>query len=223
MGLKRSTAKSEKTRIRLLEAAVDVLSQRGLSELTLAALGASAGVTRGCVQYYFMTAQDLLAPLAKYVAERDTEIFEAACAGCSGDLIGFTLERAADRAADRYRKVRLELIASARFNPKLRSALAQRGRWSLDAAMLAHAARKLGDDGVADLPRFRAGSLITGGAGERSHRLAAMAGSAGRARRRRSFRPSPGAQRSLARERRLGGQIACSGEGWDRFCLSACA
>ena len=153
----RKTAKSERTRARLLEAGVDLLGRSGLSDLTLARLADEAGVTRGCVQYYFMTQGALAAALVGHIAERSMAIFEAAAvAERDGDLIEFALGRVADLAGERYRKANLALVAAVGTDSKLQSALAKAATES-ETAFRTCAARMTGDEALADSPRLRAG------------------------------------------------------------------
>ncbi len=153
----RKTAKSDRTRARLLEAGVDLLGGSGLSDLTLARLADEAGVTRGCVQYYFMTQGALVAALAGHIAERSMAIFEAAAlAERDGDAIEFALGRVADLAGERYRKANLALAAAVGTDSKLQAALAKAATES-ETAFRICAARMTGDETLADSPRLRAG------------------------------------------------------------------
>lgn len=53
-------SKSEKTRIRCMQAAISILSQNGLADLTYEAVARRAGVTRPLVKNYFPSLADLI-------------------------------------------------------------------------------------------------------------------------------------------------------------------
>jgi AcrR family transcriptional regulator len=159
---RRATAKSEQTRALILEAAVDSLNLHGVRGANLGKVAEIAGVTRGCLQYYFKTSEDVLIALADYVAQRTWEAYEAqALNPPSGrDIIEFAIDLVASPSSDRYRAAHLELVAAARITPALRPALEETARLVEERAK-ALTARLFGNAGLADTPTFRAARDLT--------------------------------------------------------------
>ncbi|MFC4030914.1 TetR/AcrR family transcriptional regulator [Streptomyces polygonati] len=62
--------RSRATRLRILEAAVACLAERGWSGSTLAAVSARAGVSRGAAQHHFPTREELFTAAIAHVAEQ---------------------------------------------------------------------------------------------------------------------------------------------------------
>ncbi len=154
---RRPTAKSAATRARLLEAASTVLALEGLGGLSLEKVARQAGLTRGCVQYYFMTQQDLLEALAEHLGDRALEALEArAKTWPDSDFSAFTLAGIADKSGDRDRAARMQLVAAAWTNPALRKVLAA-GAGRLEARSTALAARWAAGEGWIQAPAFAAG------------------------------------------------------------------
>ena len=156
------TRKSEQTRLLILEAAVDSLDQSGIRGASLARVAEMAGVTRGCLQYYFMTTDDVLIALARHVAQRNWETYEAqALHPPEGrDLIEFAIDLVGSPSQDRYRVAQLELLTAARTMPFLQPILAE------GAAMVEEQAKRFtgllfGNSVLADTPQFRAARDLT--------------------------------------------------------------
>ncbi|MFH8733781.1 MULTISPECIES: TetR/AcrR family transcriptional regulator [unclassified Streptomyces] len=61
--------RSRATRLRLLEAAVSCLAERGWSGSTVSVVAERAGVSRGAAQHHFPTREDLFTAAVEYVAE----------------------------------------------------------------------------------------------------------------------------------------------------------
>jgi AcrR family transcriptional regulator len=57
----------EEAEQRMLEAAVDIVAERGLEELTLAECGQAAGYSRGLAAHYFGCKEDLIAAIATHI------------------------------------------------------------------------------------------------------------------------------------------------------------
>lgn len=159
---RRPTPKSEQTRAVILEAAVDCVNRYGFHGTNLARVAEIAGVTRGCLQYYFMTAEDIVIALARHVARRTWETYEAqALHPPSGrDLIEFAIDLVASPSSDRYRVAHLELLTAARTLPVLRPVLEDSARLVEDQAKR-FTARLFGNEGLADTPQFRAARDLT--------------------------------------------------------------
>jgi AcrR family transcriptional regulator len=159
---RRATPKSERTRALILEAAVDTLNQYGYSGANLARVAEIAGLTRGAVQYYFMTTLDINIALAEYVGRRIWETYEAEALNPPGgrDPIEFAIDLVASPSSDRYRVARLELLTAARTTPELRPLLE-------DSARLVEEQAKrftgliFGNPALADIPQFRAARDLT--------------------------------------------------------------
>ena len=91
-----STSRSQATRDRLLDAAETVLVDHGASALTLEAVAAQAGVSKGGLLYHFPTKDQLAAGLVARAVQRvDTALETASSAGVAGSFtrayIGVTL------------------------------------------------------------------------------------------------------------------------------------
>ena len=61
--------RSRATRQRVLESAVDSLAERGWSGTTVAVIAVRAGISRGALQHYFPTREELFAAAFAHVAE----------------------------------------------------------------------------------------------------------------------------------------------------------
>ncbi|MER7990664.1 TetR/AcrR family transcriptional regulator [Streptomyces noursei] len=62
--------RSRATRLRLLEAAVACLAERGWSGSTVSVVAERAGVSRGAAQHHFRTREDLFTAAVEHVAEK---------------------------------------------------------------------------------------------------------------------------------------------------------
>jgi len=62
-------SKAERTRIKLIEAAVEVMQQQGFTALTLDAVAAQAGVSKGGLLYHFDSKEALLQGMIRYYLE----------------------------------------------------------------------------------------------------------------------------------------------------------
>jgi AcrR family transcriptional regulator len=159
---RRATPKSERTRAVILEAAVDTLNQYGYSGANLARVAEIAGLTRGAVQYYFMTTLDINIALADYVGRRIWETYEAQALHPPGgrDPIEFAIDLVASPAEDRYRVARLELLTAARTTPELRPMLEESARLVEEQAKR-FTGQIFGNPALADIPQFRAARDLT--------------------------------------------------------------
>lgn len=71
-------AKSRKTRIRILNAARDLLADQGYRRFSTPAVAERAGLTRPAMLYHFPSRRELLTALIHYLVRRRIEMFEAA-------------------------------------------------------------------------------------------------------------------------------------------------
>ena len=159
---RRVTLKSEQTRLLILEAAVDSVNQYGIRGANLARVAEIAGVTRGCLQYYFMTAEDVLIAMARHVAQRNWETYEAQANNPpeGRDVIEFAIDLVGSPSNDRYRVAQLELITAARTMPVLRPVLEDGARLVEEQAKR-FTAKLFGNAALADTPQFRAARDLT--------------------------------------------------------------
>lgn len=159
---KRVTPKSEKTRTLILEAAVDALNQYGFHGTNLARVAELAGLTRGAVQYYFMTTEDIVIALAEHVVQRIWQSFEdqAWNPPAGRDLIEFAIDLVANPASNRYRVARLELLTAARTTPALLPVL-EAAALEVEAQAKRFTGRLFGNTALAETPQFRAARDLT--------------------------------------------------------------
>jgi AcrR family transcriptional regulator len=159
---KRVTPKSEQTRLLILEAAVESVNQYGIRGANLARVAEIAGVTRGCLQYYFMTSEDVLIALARHVAQRTWETYEAQALNPpeGRDLIEFAIDLVGSPSSDRYRVAQLELLTAARTMPVLKPVLEESAR-QVEEQSKRFTAQLFGNAGLADTPQFRAARDLT--------------------------------------------------------------
>lgn len=159
---RRATPKSEQTRALILEAAVDCINEHGFHGTNMARVADMAGVTRGCLQYYFTTKEDVVIALAKHVARRNWEIYESQASNppAGRDLVEFAIDLVANPMTDRYRVAHLELLTAARTTPALRPVL-QEVAQLVEAQSKRFTAQLFGNANLADTPQFRAARDLT--------------------------------------------------------------
>ena len=159
---RRVTPKSEQTRLLILEAAVESIDRHGIRGANLARVAEIAGVTRGCLQYYFMTSEEILIALVRYVSQRNWEAYEAQAVNPPEGraLIEFAIDLVASPANDRYRVAQLELLTAARTMPVLRPAL-EEGARLVEAQSKRFTGQLFGNANLADTPQFRAARDLT--------------------------------------------------------------
>jgi AcrR family transcriptional regulator len=159
---RRATPKSEQTRALILEAAVDCINQHGFHGTSMARVADLAGVTRGCLQYYFTTKEDVVIALAQHVARRNWEVYEAQASNppAGRDLVEFAIDLVANPITDRYRVAHLELLTAARTTPVLRPVL-QEVAQMVEAQAKRFTGHLFGNADLADTPQFRAARDLT--------------------------------------------------------------
>jgi AcrR family transcriptional regulator len=69
--------RSRATRLKLLEAAVSCLAERGWSGSTVSVVAERAGVSRGAAQHHFRTREDLFTAAVEHVAEKRQSAVQA--------------------------------------------------------------------------------------------------------------------------------------------------
>jgi len=159
---RRVTPKSEQTRLLILEAAVESINRHGIRGANLARVAEIAGVTRGCLQYYFMTSEEILIALARYVSQRNWEAYEVQAVNppAGRAVIEFAIDLVASPASDRYRVAQLELLTAARTMPILRPVL-EEGARLVEEQSKRFTGQLFGNAALADTPQFRAARDLT--------------------------------------------------------------
>jgi AcrR family transcriptional regulator len=159
---RKHTAKSEDTRGLVLEAAVESLIRHGYRGTNLLRIATIAGVTRGCLQYYFLTTDEVMLALAKYVEERHWQSYTAEVrdARMTGDPIEAAIDMVANPVDDRYRLARLELIVASRTNPAL-AAVLHEAACRVENWRREFTGKLFGSPHLADTPSFRGARDLT--------------------------------------------------------------
>ncbi|HEV2651743.1 MAG TPA: TetR family transcriptional regulator [Rhizomicrobium sp.] len=159
---RKHTAKSEDTRGLLLEAAVDSLMRHGYRGTNLLRIATIAGVTRGCLQYYFLTTDEVMLALARYVEERHWQSYTAEVSGArtAADPIEAAIDMVASPVDDRYRLARLELVVASRTNPAL-AAVLQDAACRAENWQREFTGKLFGSPHLADTPAFRGARDLT--------------------------------------------------------------
>ncbi|WP_040775226.1 TetR/AcrR family transcriptional regulator [Nocardia pneumoniae] len=113
------------TRVRLLDAAADLLAERGYSALSTLAVQRAAGVSRGALLHHFPTIDALVSELvAHLVARNEAAVREAADRlGDGSDPVLRALTALYESMARPAAQAEFELWAAARTDPSLAEAL----------------------------------------------------------------------------------------------------
>jgi AcrR family transcriptional regulator len=109
------------SRQKLLDAAVDIISRQGVQELTIDAVAAAAGVTKGGLIYHFKTKDELLGALVERMVDELDQRFQERAAGL-GNTFGALLTALVDEAfdmSDSDRVLQANLLAAASSYPHL--------------------------------------------------------------------------------------------------------
>jgi AcrR family transcriptional regulator len=91
----KSIKKSEVTRTRILDAALDLFRRQGFEPTTIRGIAAQAGVSLGSAYYYFESKEGLVMAFYERAMEAMTPRMEAALAGNAGTKISFEARVAA--------------------------------------------------------------------------------------------------------------------------------
>ncbi len=109
------------SRDRLLDAGVQIVTAQGVQALTLEAVAAAAGVTKGGLIYHFKTRDELLAALVERLAAQLEQRYrdKAAARGRSvADLLSAMIEESFD-LPEEERQLMSHLLAAAASHPQL--------------------------------------------------------------------------------------------------------
>ena len=114
--MRRSKEEAEQTRLRILRAAEELFSQKGVQSSSLEQIARAAGVTRGAIYWHFKDKQALLQALSEKFAPPEDELTKAALEGTSEDIF-VVFERSAERflalfAADESRQNIFTILSS---------------------------------------------------------------------------------------------------------------
>jgi AcrR family transcriptional regulator len=123
----KATPKSQRTRARILDAALGLFAEIGYHAATNAVIAEAAGLTRGAMLYHFATREELVEAAVAHIELERAKLFEQAAAQAPAPGVD-----AAEHAIDVYwallREVPFiafaELEAAARTEPMLRQRLA---------------------------------------------------------------------------------------------------
>ena len=116
----------ERTRLmraRLLDAAVELLVERGFAGTTTTLVSERAGVSRGAQLHHFPTKNDLVVAAVEHVMTGRGEELRAAVVGHQGAKTRAVLEMLADHFTSPGFKAALELWVAARTDPDLLAAV----------------------------------------------------------------------------------------------------
>jgi AcrR family transcriptional regulator len=123
--LRRIMLKTPDTRDRLLDAAETVVAARGVSALSLDAVAAEAGVSKGGLLHHFRSKEALLAGLVERMAAEMRAIFDAVVAAQppgpgrhTRGVIAWALHSAPERA-ERDLRIAAALLSAHAHDPKL--------------------------------------------------------------------------------------------------------
>jgi AcrR family transcriptional regulator len=112
----------ERTRVmraRLLDAAVELLVERGYAGTTTTLVSERAGVSRGAQLHHFPAKNDLVVAAVAHVMSRRADALESAVAEHRGADVRAILEMLADYCTSAGFKAALELWVAARTDPDL--------------------------------------------------------------------------------------------------------
>jgi AcrR family transcriptional regulator len=121
----RQQQRSRSTQRRLLEAAVEVLVERGWSGTTTTQVAERAGVSRGAQLHHYRTKSALLIAAVEHLAERRSAELraEAASLPAGGDRVPATVDLLATLFTGPLFSAAIEVWVAARTDPELRAAL----------------------------------------------------------------------------------------------------
>ncbi|MBI1252251.1 MAG: TetR family transcriptional regulator [Alphaproteobacteria bacterium] len=154
-----ATEKSAETRDVIIDAALRCFHRDGYFRTNLSVVSKEAGVTRGCMQYYFPTTDALLAAATGHLVDdiwaQLTRASQHAPPGVAG--LEYHIDVAFD-GADAWRyQILVELLAAARTEPSLRPIL-KKTMQRFDQLRLALSKEIFQDEAKGRLPNFRAAS-----------------------------------------------------------------
>lgn len=124
----RQFAKSEAMRIHVLETTISCLAERPYSEVSVSAIAAEAGVSRGGMQYHFATRLALLQAAVEHLHARRLQQFRADLGIMSPetDLIDHIVDTHWRHLNERDFRAYQEIVLAARSEPELAALLGAR-------------------------------------------------------------------------------------------------
>ena len=124
-GARRQEDRSRSTRLRVLEAAVDCLVERGWSGTTTTVVAERAGVSRGAQLHHYRTKSALVVAAVEHLAERRAAELraEAAALPVGGDRVARTVDLLASLFTGPLFAAAIEVWVAARSDAPLRAAL----------------------------------------------------------------------------------------------------
>jgi AcrR family transcriptional regulator len=136
----KDTPKSQRTRRRILDAAMSLFAERGYHTCTNADVAEAAGLTRGAMLYHFPTREDLVDAAIDHIQDRRTEAFAAAVRSLPHG--GETSDQAIDAYWDLLHQPSFRAFAELEAVARTDEALAQR----LAPAQAAFDRAQIGED-----------------------------------------------------------------------------
>ncbi len=123
--LGRQEERSRSTRLRVLEATIDCLVERGWSGTTTTVMAQRAGVSRGAQLHHYPTKSALVIAAVEHLAERRARELraEAAAMPLGGDRVSRTVELLVSLFTGRLFAAAIEVWVAARTDAALRAAL----------------------------------------------------------------------------------------------------
>jgi AcrR family transcriptional regulator len=112
------TAKSERTRARILDAALRLFNERGTAVVSTNHVASAAGLSPGNLYYHFADKQEIVRALHERYAAAHEEMWDAAAVSLSALRANLT---ASMRLGWEYRFFERELVALLRADPMLRA------------------------------------------------------------------------------------------------------
>ncbi len=157
-----ATVKSMETHEAIIAATLRCFHRVGYFRTNMSTVAKEAGVTRGCMQYYFPTTEALLetaaASLMRNIWEAHAESLHAAPAG--PERLDHALNGSFRAGRDPNYQVLVELMAAARTEPALRPILLQ-AMQQFDRARLRLSAEMFGDEALGkEMSRRTASDLV---------------------------------------------------------------
>jgi AcrR family transcriptional regulator len=151
----RDTPKSRRTRTRILEEAVKVISEMGYGATTNAAVAEAAGITRGAMLYHFPTREDLLEAVTSHLQAERAALFRKAAEGLppGGDVTEHAIDSYWELLRHPAFTAFMELEAAARTDSAV-AALIAPARAEFDRAQIGEHFLKMLHAGAG--PRFQA-------------------------------------------------------------------
>jgi len=149
--------KRDRSRLKIMEAAVESLILHGYHRTSLTRVAQIAGVTRSGLQYHFPTLEALITELCAYVLRRQWISYEehSRAAPPGRDPLEHAIDLVASSTERRYMIARLELITAARTTPALEGLL-EAAAEDVDAMRRAFVDELFGVPGLSATERFTA-------------------------------------------------------------------